>query len=217
MAGPRGSRTGHSGSNVAPPRRRTGGVCSRFDRRSRISYVMPAFPQRRAERSAATFLRFYPVNCRFCSCSCLERFRPCRCEPSRLRFDWWAPSKGASWTVSWSRTTSSSGARTRKQGLSRRRLDGGSAATCATMATGSHSLPTTALSPGPRSRSSRNWAVASLVVDVDGSPRFVQIIEASSSDFGDAAADAVRLYRFTPGEVEGRPVSSRIVLPVLVP
>ncbi len=51
----------------------------------------------------------------------------------------------------------------------------------------------------------------SFVVDVDGSTQDVLVIEASAPGvFDDAVTDAVRTWRFNPGQQEGAPVAVRV-------
>jgi hypothetical protein len=64
--------------------------------------------------------------------------------------------------------------------------------------------------------SNNHWAVASLVVGLDGRPRSIQIVDAMSVEFARAVRQVLSKYEFLPGERNGQPVPTRIVLPVTV-
>jgi TonB family protein len=57
-------------------------------------------------------------------------------------------------------------------------------------------------------------AIISFVVDVSGSTRDVEIVSATHPAFGRAAADAVAKWKFKPGVKDGRPVNTRMQVPV---
>ena len=55
------------------------------------------------------------------------------------------------------------------------------------------------------------WVTLSFVVDIDGSTQDVHVVEADPPGvFDDAALDAVKQWRFDPGQDEGAPVAVRV-------
>jgi TonB family protein len=54
----------------------------------------------------------------------------------------------------------------------------------------------------------------SLVVDTNGDPQEVRVVEAALPAFDSASVAAARVLRFTPGVVDGRPVPVRVQFPV---
>ena len=54
-----------------------------------------------------------------------------------------------------------------------------------------------------------------VVVGTDGSPLMVQVGRSLDFGLGQAAADAVKQWQFTPGELEGHPVTVHILVEVL--
>ncbi len=62
-----------------------------------------------------------------------------------------------------------------------------------------------------RSLGLSGWVTLSFVVDVDGSVQDVHVVESEPPDtFDDAAMEAARTWRFTPGREEGNPVAVRV-------
>jgi periplasmic protein TonB len=62
-----------------------------------------------------------------------------------------------------------------------------------------------------RSLGLSGWVTLSFVVDVDGSVQDVHVVESNPPDtFDDAAMEAARTWRFTPGREEGNPVAVRV-------
>lgn len=57
-------------------------------------------------------------------------------------------------------------------------------------------------------------AVIKFIVDTDGATRNIEISEASHPAFGKAAADAISLWRFTPGIKDGQRVNTRLQIPM---
>lgn len=59
------------------------------------------------------------------------------------------------------------------------------------------------------------YVLAELVVDTLGRAELasVELIEATRSEFGDAVRQALPRYQFTPGEVAGHPVRTRVRMP----
>jgi TonB family protein len=57
-------------------------------------------------------------------------------------------------------------------------------------------------------------AMVQFVIDTKGKVRDVEIIEASHAAFGRAAVDAVSQWKFTPGIKDGKPVNTRMRIPV---
>jgi protein TonB len=57
-------------------------------------------------------------------------------------------------------------------------------------------------------------AVIRFVVDVSGSVRDVEIVSANHPGFGKAAADAIAKWKFKPGIKNGRPVNTRMQVPI---
>jgi periplasmic protein TonB len=57
-------------------------------------------------------------------------------------------------------------------------------------------------------------AVIEFVVDVSGSVRDIRIVSASRPAFGQAAAEAVAKWRYKPGIKDGRPVNTRMRIPM---
>ncbi len=62
-----------------------------------------------------------------------------------------------------------------------------------------------------RSLGQSGWVTVSFVVDIDGSAQDVTVVEADPPGvFDDAAAAAVRDWRFEPGQEDGNPVAVRV-------
>lgn len=62
-----------------------------------------------------------------------------------------------------------------------------------------------------RSLGQSGWVTLSFVVDIDGSTQDVHVVEADPPGvFDDAALDAVKTWRFDPGQFEGSPVAVRV-------
>jgi protein TonB len=54
------------------------------------------------------------------------------------------------------------------------------------------------------------------VVDTTGKPSAINIKSTSDRDFAEAVVDAVKQWRFTPAQLNGSPVATKVVLPVRV-
>lgn len=62
-----------------------------------------------------------------------------------------------------------------------------------------------------RSLGQSGWVTLSFVVDIDGSTQDVHVVEAEPQGvFDDAALDAVKSWRFDPGQHEGTPIAVRV-------
>ena len=62
-----------------------------------------------------------------------------------------------------------------------------------------------------RSLGQSGWVTLSFVVDIDGSTQDVHVVEADPPGvFDDAAMEAVKQWRFDPGQSEGSPVAVRV-------
>ena len=57
-------------------------------------------------------------------------------------------------------------------------------------------------------------ATIAFVVDVNGNTTHVQIAKATSQEFGDLAKKAVEQWKFSPGQMNGKPVAVRMMFPV---
>ena len=57
-------------------------------------------------------------------------------------------------------------------------------------------------------------ALVEFTVDTAGRVVSVRVLEASSAEFGESAVRAIRLWRFEPGKIHGRPVRFQMCVPV---
>lgn len=60
----------------------------------------------------------------------------------------------------------------------------------------------------------RGWATVTFIVQPNGLVRAVHVIRSSHEAFIQPTADAVQQMRFSPGMIDGRPVSVRIEQPI---
>ena len=58
-------------------------------------------------------------------------------------------------------------------------------------------------------------ALVQFTVDAKGKPRDIEIVSADHKDFGAAAVDCVKQWRFKPALKDGRPVKCRMRLPIV--
>jgi ankyrin repeat protein len=61
---------------------------------------------------------------------------------------------------------------------------------------------------------SDNWAAASFVIEVDGTPNHISIVGATSAQFSESAEEAMRTTRFEPALRDGIPVRTRVILTI---
>ncbi|BET66200.1 hypothetical protein ASA1KI_11180 [Opitutales bacterium ASA1] len=57
------------------------------------------------------------------------------------------------------------------------------------------------------------WVKVFLVVDETGTPRNLRVDSSSHPGFETAALEAARLWRFSPGMLDGKPIRTRLVVP----
>lgn len=58
-------------------------------------------------------------------------------------------------------------------------------------------------------------AKVSFVIDVNGSPKDIKVVEATQPEFGDSAKAAIEKWRFKAGQKAGANVNTRVVVPIV--
>ena len=65
----------------------------------------------------------------------------------------------------------------------------------------------------PAAQSTSGMAVIEVLVDSHGSPHLPRVVSCTAPEFGSAAAQAAAMWLFSPAQLDGKPVVSRVQIP----